>query len=114
MGTYTAGGAERGRAYTGKLVNADTRRTISGADGNPVPFSGKCNLTLSGTWTGSAALERSFDGGTNWHNCTLPDGTANSYTANVSVVFEEPEPGVIYALNPSVSTGTLNYRFSWA
>lgn len=114
MGTLTAGGAELGRAFTGTLSSADTgtRRVFAGSDGRSVAINGKRNLTLYGTWTGSVALERSFDGGTNWHNCTLPSGAANAYTGNVSVALEEPEPGVLYALNPAVLTGTLSYRLS--
>lgn len=113
MGTLIAGGTELGRAFTGTLTSTDvTRRVMKTADGNPVAINGKRNLTLFGTWTGAVSLERSFDGGTNWHNCTLPSGVANSFTGNVSIVFDEPEPGVLYALNPAVLTGTLSYRLS--
>jgi hypothetical protein len=71
------------------------------------------NLSIWGTFVGTVALERSFDGGTTWLNCTKTDGTANSFTAAASVVCEEPEPGVLYRLNCSAYTsGTINWRLS--
>ncbi|NUB07020.1 hypothetical protein FW320_12650 [Azospirillum sp. Vi22] len=74
---------------------------------------GKFNVSLWGTFVATVALERSFDGGTTWLNCTRPDGTANAFTAPVSLVCDEPETGVLYRLNCSAFTsGTVNWRIS--
>jgi hypothetical protein len=71
------------------------------------------NLSIWGIFVGTVALERSFDGGTTWLNCTKSDGTANSFTAPVSMVCEEPEPSVLYRLNCSAFTsGTVNGHLS--
>jgi hypothetical protein len=71
------------------------------------------NLSIWGTFVGTVALERSFDGGTTWLNCTKSDGTANSFTSGVSLICEEPEPGVLYRLNCTAFTsGAINWRLS--
>lgn len=75
---------------------------------------GALNVTLSGTWTGSVNIERSFDNGTTW-NIVSEDGTgtAATYTANMSVECVEGERGVSYRINAtSVGSGTVVYRLS--
>lgn len=75
---------------------------------------GKFNLALWGTFVASLALERSFDGGTTWLNCSLDAaGSPNTLTVPVALIAEEPEPGVLYRLNCSSHTsGTVNWRIS--
>lgn len=68
------------------------------------------NVTLSGTWVGSAALERSFDG-TTWYPVTRSDFTAAVFTEACSLVIEEPEAGTRYRVNFTRTSGTLAYRF---
>lgn len=71
------------------------------------------NVSIWGTFVATVALERSFDGGVTWVNCSKADGTANSFTAPVSLVCLEPEPGVLYRLNCTAFTsGTVNWRLS--
>jgi hypothetical protein len=71
------------------------------------------NLSLWGTFSAVVSLERSFDGGTTWLNCTRADGTANSFSAAASLVCEEPEAGVLYRLNCTTYTsGTVSWRLS--
>ena len=74
---------------------------------------GQFNVSLSGTFVATVALERSFDG-TNWFTCSRDSaGTAASWTAPMSVVVEEPEAGVLYRLNCTAFTsGTVTYRMS--
>lgn len=64
------------------------------------------NVSLWGTFVASTALERSFDAGTTW----LPCATAR--TAPDSFVCLEPEYGVLYRLNCTWTSGTVNYRIS--
>lgn len=74
---------------------------------------GTFNVTLYGTFSASVTLQRSFDGGTNWINASLDTaGTAATYTTAITVVANEPEPGVLYRLNCTYTSGTVNYRIS--
>lgn len=84
------------------------------ANGTSAQFYGVFNLELSGTWAATVVLERSFDGGTTFVAAARDtSGTAASYTANVSIVVNEPEPGVIYRVRCSAFTsGTVAYRLS--
>lgn len=76
-------------------------------------FLGNFNLTLSGTWVGTVALERSFDGGATYVTCSTDSiGTASAYTANCSVVCYEPEGGVFYRVTFTRTSGTVVYRLS--
>lgn len=74
---------------------------------------GSFNLTLYGSFVASVTLQRSFDGGTNWINASLDTaGTYATYTTAITVVANEPEPGVLYRLNCTYTSGTVNYRIS--
>jgi hypothetical protein len=71
------------------------------------------NVTISGTFSASAVLERSFDGGTVWYPVTYPDGTGISFTAAFSgPAWEESESRVLYRLNCTWVSGTMAYRVS--
>lgn len=75
------------------------------------------NVTLSGTFSASVTIERSFDSGVTWHPVAKNvDGDAATYTAPVSVTCQECEGSrtepVLYSLNCSFSSGTVNYRIS--
>jgi hypothetical protein len=81
--------------------------------GAAVDVSGRFNITLWGSFAATVQIERSFDGGLNWHPCTFSDGTANTWTAPISIVADEPEAGVRYRLAcTSYTSGTVNYRVS--
>ena len=77
-------------------------------------FFRRFNVSLWGTFVGTVILERSFDGGTTFLPCAIDAaGDANAYTAPMSIVAAEPEPGVYYRLRCSAFTsGTINYRMS--
>ena len=46
---------------------------------------GRFNLSLSGTWSATVVLQRSFDNGTTWL-------TISTYAANIEDYGNEPEP----------------------
>ena len=83
---------------------------------------GRFNILLygnsgpNGAWTGTVRLERSFDGGTTWIVAGVGGaGQQASWNtgADVSVVADEPEMGVLYRLNCTAhAAGTINYRLS--
>jgi len=101
---------------TGKVTGAFTatgpseRFAPDSRPGAPRRF----NLSLWGTFSGSVRVERSFDGGATWLECSRDGaGTPAAYAAPISVVMEEPEAGVLYRLNCTTrSSGTVNYRLS--
>lgn len=72
------------------------------------------NVTLSGTFTGLAAtLQRSFDGGTVWVNCTALGVVITFGGPATEPVGPEPESGVLYRVNVSaIASGTVNVRIS--
>lgn len=70
------------------------------------------NFTVSGTFVGTVRPERSFDDGDTWHPLTAL-GSAISFTAPCSEVFEEPENYVLYRANCTAYTsGTIAVRMS--
>ncbi len=77
-------------------------------------MAGDFNIALWGTFAGTVAPERSFDGGTTW----LPvakdtSGAAASFTVPTSLSISEPEKGVLYRLNCTAYTsGSIGYRLS--
>lgn len=75
-------------------------------------FMGAFNVTLSGTYVATVILERSFDGGATYMPVSTDTvGTANAYTAPMSLVVNENEPGTFYRLRCSAYTsGTVTYR----
>ena len=78
-----------------------------------LPVWGKANLLLD--FAGASAtvvLERSFNKGGNWYVVSKDsDGNDASYTDNVNVAFDEPEPQVYYRWSCTVhSSGTVTYR----
>lgn len=76
-------------------------------------FSQPFNLTLSGTWVGTVALEASTDGGTTYVNCIMPDGTASAFTINgfrpVPNIYQR---GVLYRVTFTRTSGTVDWRLS--
>lgn len=105
MGKPNTSAREIGTAFTGAF-------SATGAS-SAFRLQGHFNFSLYGTFVATVSLERSFDGGTTWLNCTRSDGSAGTFTAPVSLVCLEPEAGVLYRLNCSAYTsGTVSYRLS--
>lgn len=53
--------------------------------------------------TGTVVLQRSFDGGNNWH-------TIQSYTGDAQEAIEPGTPGYIYRLNCTAHSANIDYR----
>lgn len=71
----------------------------------------------NGSWNATVRLERSFDGGTTWIIAGVGGaGQQAIYSTpnqDVSVVFADPEAGMLYRLNCTAYTsGTILYRIS--
>jgi len=97
-------------AAGGIVVSGDLAAT---GNSDSAVFAGHFNVTLTGTWTGTALLQRSFDTGSTWSTASVDGaGTNASYTGNVSVVAFEPERNVLYRINFTRSSGTLTVRLS--
>lgn len=107
MGMNAAGGSE-----LAPTVVTGTFGAIG--NGTAGSFIGNFNVSLWGTFVGTAILERSFDGGTTFLPVSKDlGGTANSFTAPMTIAISEPEPGVLYRFRCSAWTsGTINYRLS--
>lgn len=68
-------------------------------------------LTLSGSWTGSAQLLRSVDGGTSKLPLTALGQPWGAFTGNANeAIIEESCAGVTYYLAVTLTAGTLFYR----
>nr|WP_198983063.1 hypothetical protein [Herbaspirillum sp. ASV7] len=107
MGKLSATGLEQATTVASGTLSA------TGA-GTTTPIFGPCNFFVYGTFVGTVQLERSFDGGTTWVPYTLD--AANDYakfTTPASLVFSEPEHGMLYRVNCiAFTSGTINWRLS--
>ena len=79
-----------------------------------VAVHGPFNITLAGFGSATVKVERSFDGGGNWHVASRDAaGSEAAYEADCSLVAEEPEAGVLYRLACTAhGSGTIAYRIS--
>lgn len=70
-------------------------------------------LTLSGVWTGSAAVQRSGDGGATWLPLTAGGQPWGRFTANANEpVAEDSDGAATYRLVVTIASGALDYRVS--
>lgn len=114
MGLNAAGGMELAPNVLSGTITGTAGSTASNTSFQQML--GEFNATISGTWAGATIqLQKSFDGGATWVPATI-DGAGNpaAYTANASVVVQEPESGVYYRWQPTValSSGTVAWRIS--
>ena len=93
-----------------------TDATVSGAldaDESSVAIAceGDYTLVTHGTWTGTVALQRSNDGGTNWED--VPGSVRSSVNDdNIDFSDTEPDAGYTYKVTMSShSSGTATYNF---
>ncbi len=78
------------------------------------PLAGReFNWTIYGTFVATVLLERTFDGGTNWHALTGSGTIISEVTAACSEISKESECGIYYRLHcTSFTSGAANYRIS--
>jgi hypothetical protein len=80
----------------------------------PNPVAGVYNVAITGTFSATVQLERSFDGGATWapiSGSTI--GTTVTFTAPTTFVGNETERGVLYRVNCTAwVSGTANVRIS--
>lgn len=86
----------------------------SAAQGAARVFTGTFNVQLNISGTLTAALQRSFDGGTTFITVSQSaDGTPATYTGSVSLSLFEPEEGVYWRVAvTSFSSGSCIFRLS--
>lgn len=83
-------------------------------NGASILVQGRFNIAIWGTFSATVAVEKSYDAGATWIAVGRDAaGTAATYTAETSVLTEEPENGVLWRLRCSAYTsGTVNWRIS--
>jgi hypothetical protein len=103
------------KSGNGKGAGFSRRAEITGTmeeDGRSlaVVVLGEFNLSLSGVWDATVTLVRSLDGGETYQPLTALGGDF-TFTNNCEEVFNEPQPGVLYAIEVTdYVSGTINYR----
>lgn len=68
-----------------RTINAENQFT------DAVELVGYFNLAISGTWTATVTVQRSFDGGNTWYD-------VDTWTANTQEYGLEPERGIQYRI----------------
>lgn len=97
---------QAGATVTGSL-GADGRGTVFQPIANK-PF----NLFLTGSFTATATVQRSYDNGVTWLTVTKPDLTDAAFTAPINLVISEPEALCLYSVLVSgYGGGAVAYRF---
>lgn len=98
-----------GVAITNIVTNVGTP-----ALGSPLSVMGAFNAVLTGTFVGTARLERTFDGGTTYAPVfNVNTGSVIASTVPMSIVLYEPEAGVSWRWNCTAYTsGTITARLS--
>lgn len=88
--------------------------TASGVLGPFLPVAGRpVVLALSGTWSGTVAVQRSTNGGTTKLPLTVAGAVWGQFTTNAcEPVWEESEAGAALYLDVTLSSGTLAYRLA--
>lgn len=88
--------------------------TTSQVVGPLLPTPGRAvQLTLTGTWRGTVALQRSHDGGQTRQNVTIAGSTWGQFTANAcEPVWIEEEQGTQLFLDVALASGSVTYRLA--
>jgi hypothetical protein len=109
MGKLTSGSVDMANA----VVTGSFTATGQSASFQLGTRDSEFNVSARGTFVGTIRLERTFDGGTNWHPLTVGGSPIMTFTAPFSEGWEEIENGVLYRLNCTAYTsGTITYRIS--
>lgn len=112
MGKITPTSDELARAILSGAITSSTQSGWFAVDA--LNAAGFFNFALWGTFSATVALEKSYDGGTTAIPVALDSAAdAATYTAPGTVPIKECERGVLYRVNVTYSSGTVNYRFSY-
>lgn len=101
-------------SFTGTGQSASFR--VTGERTNAFQSAAIFNLTISGTFVATIAVQRSFDNGSTWHTVSKNvDGDPAEYSSAISLSLQEPEgrdtSPVLYRLNCTAFTsGQADYR----
>lgn len=122
MGTPVGGTTDYATKITGTLTaTALVTQGAAASTGTSAAtvFLGGFNLAMSGTFTGTVVIEKSYDGGTTWITVSQDvAGTPASYVLawtaqSINLTLCEVEPAVAWRVRCSARTsGTLTYRLS--
>jgi hypothetical protein len=107
MGKPNANTADQARMVQTISAVATARYPFS------VPVIGSFNVAISGTFVATLSFSNSFDGGTTWvpvSGATL--GTTATFTAPTQFAAVEFEPGVLWAVDSTYTSGTAVVRLS--
>ena len=93
-----------GSAVSGSLASSTQSSTFQ------TEGPGLVSVALSGTWVGTAKVQRSYDRGTTWRDMTVGGSTWASFTANCDEpVDEAARAGIQYRIDFTRTSGTLVY-----
>lgn len=81
--------------------------------GSSIWVEGKFNARITGSFTGTIKLERSFDNSTFQVVSKNADGDEAAYTAACDLVCEEPEGAYYRWTATALTAGTPTYRISF-
>ena len=92
-------------------VTGDLTTTSRSSTFTPIPGRG-FNITISNTFVGTVALQRSFDAGATWFPLTGGGFPIYNWTGPASEMAVEDEVDVLYSLYFTRTSGTVTYRIS--
>lgn len=81
------------QAYLEEIINTSNRISES------VRVVGNFNVTITGTFNGSIALQRSLDNGATWQALTGGGSEIAVFTSAANESYYEPEPQALYRFN---------------
>ena len=94
------------------MLNIQSSVAATGQSTEVKAARGVLAITLSGTWAGTAAIQRSLDGGSNWHTVVKDsDGNLAEYTANGSFNVAVTQPSEQWRVDFTRTSGTLVVDF---
>lgn len=99
-----------GVGFVYRALVEDELKAVGRSDAATVQ--GSFNAALSGTFTATLQLVRSYDNGFTFHPLTAMGGEIE-FSAPCEEIFAEAEPGVLYAwLCTAYTSGTIECRIS--
>lgn len=105
MGKFNTAGADQAAQVEAATFTATGQST-------PIALYGDFSVAVWGTFSATVVLEKSFDGGTTWIPAANAAGSAISLTAALAIQGRESEMGILYRLDCTWTSGTVNYRVS--